>query len=386
MTTEPTVLFDDIKRNELKSDSPSESIFRHINHYDWPGATYIRNTLESWFENYPLPHRRDLRERLRSDDDQNHEGAFFELFLHELLTRLEFSLEVHPAIVGARARPDFLVSRDNLQFYLEATVSGQRSGPFTRNRNEEDVIDKLNSLTHSKFGITVDMEGTLSRTLSRENVVRPFKELLESHDPNGVQCEIDKHGSNAAPSQRIECGNWTLKGWLWPILPEKQRNDSNRQLVMGHHFGAFTDCATPVWNALREKQRKYHNLDAPFVLAVNTRDMFYNARQHDLEVLFGNEQLFYSKDNLDATPRPGREPNGVWSRGRGSQMDAFLSIQKVDMWNIYNASASLYLNPKNTHTVFPDALFRLPHVKVFDGEVKRFEGENIAQLVGIGFI
>ena len=67
-------------------------------------------------------------------------------------------------------------------------------------------------------------------------------------------------------------------------------------------------------------------------------------------------------------------------------MDAFLSIQKVDMWNIYNASASLYLNPKNTHTVFPDALFRLPHVKVFDGEVKRFEGENIAQLVGIGFI
>ena len=231
MTTEPTVLFDDIKRNELKSDSPSESIFRHINHYDWPGATYIRNTLESWFENYPLPHRRDLRERLRSDDDQNHEGAFFELFLHELLTRLEFSLEVHPAIVGARARPDFLVSRDNLQFYLEATVSGQRSGPFTRNQNEEDVIKKLNTLTSPHFGITVQMEGTLSRTLSRQDVVPPFKDLLESHSADEVQSLIDEHGSNAAPSQRIECGNWSLKGWLSPISPDERMSEPPRQFA-----------------------------------------------------------------------------------------------------------------------------------------------------------
>ncbi len=368
----------------MKSDSPSESMFRDINHYDWPGATDIRNTLESWFANYPLQRRTDLRERFRSDDDQNHEGAFFELFLHELLTRLGFSLEVHPEIPDASSRPDFLVSDDHLQFYLEATVSGHRSGPFSRHPNEIDVIDKLNTLTSSQFGITVHMEGTLSRTLSRGDVVRPFKELLESHDPEDVQGEIDKHGSNAAPSQRIECGNWTLEGWLWPISPEEQRNDSNRQLVIGHHRGAFTDCATPVRNAVREKARKYRNLDAPFVLAVNTRDMFYNATQHDLEVLFGNEQLVYSIDNLDATTRIGREPNGVWSLSRSSQMEAFLSIQKVDMWNICNASACLYFNPKNAHTLFPDALFRLPHAKAINGKVKRFEGENIAQLVGVG--
>ena len=253
------MLFDNIKRSELKSDSPSESIFRDINQYDWPGATHIRNTMESWFENYPLQHRTDLRERFRSDDDQNHEGAFFELFLHELLNRLGFSLKVHPEIAGTMARPDFLVSRDHLRFYLEATVSGQRSGPFTRNRNEEDVIDKLNTLTHSKFGITVHMEGTLSRTLSRKNVLRPFKELLESHDPDDVQRLIDENGSDAAPSARIEGGDWRLKGWLWPISPGKQRSDSGRQLVIGHHRGAFTDCATPVRNALKEKAQKYRN-------------------------------------------------------------------------------------------------------------------------------
>ena len=383
MITEPTLLFDNIVRSELKSDSPFESIFRDINQYDWPGSTYIRNTLESWFEKYPPRHRTEFRERFR-DDDPHHEGAFFELFLHELLTRLGFSLEVHPEIAGSDDRPDFLVSRDNRRFYLEATVRGQRSGPFTCNRNEEDVINKLNTLTSSHFGITVHMEGTLLRTLSREDVIRPFGNLLESNRPDEVRRLIDEQGRKAAPSQRIECGNWSLEGWLSPNLPIDRTRQPRRRFVIGHHLGAFTDCATPVRKALREKARKYRNLDAPLVLAVNTRDMFYDAPHHDFDVLYGNEQLFYSKDNLDATPRFGREPNGVWSRGRGSQMDDFLSIQKVDMWNIYYASASLYLNSNNTHTVFPDALFRLPHVKAINGEVKRFKGENVAQLVGVG--
>lgn len=83
---------------------------------------------------------------------------------HELLTRLGFSLEVHPEIAGSDDRPDFLVCRDNRRFYLEATVRGQRSGPFTRHPNEKDVIEKLNTLVSADFGVTVHMEGTLSRT------------------------------------------------------------------------------------------------------------------------------------------------------------------------------------------------------------------------------
>ncbi len=378
------MLFDNIKRSELKSDSPSESIFRDINQYDWPGATHIRNTMESWFENYPLQHRTDLRERFRSDDDQNHEGAFFELFLHELLNRLGFSLKVHPEIAGTMARPDFLVSRDHLRFYLEATVSGQRSGPFTRNRNEEDVIDKLNTLTHSKFGITVHMEGTLSRTLSRKNVLRPFKELLESHDPDDVQRLIDENGSDAAPSARIEGGDWRLKGWLWPISPGKQRSDSGRQLVIGHHRGAFTDCATPVRNALKEKAQKYRNLDAPLVLAVNARDMFYNGRYCDMEVLLGKEHLLYSNKNPDLPPALDRKRNGFWSCGRHSRIDAVLIFSKVDMWNVYNASACAYLNPYNTSAALPDSLFRLPYAKGCNGKMKWFDGEHVAALVGVG--
>ena len=384
MITEPTLLFDSIERNELKSDTPSGSIFRDINHYDWPGATFIRNTLESWFEKYPTRHRTDLRERFRSDRDQNHEGAFFELFLHEVLTRLGFSLEVHPEIAGSNDRPDFLVSRHNRRFYLEATVRSQRTGPFARHPNEKDVIEKLNTLVSADFGVTVHMDGTLSRTLSRRDVVRPFEELLKSHDPDDVQRQIDEKGRAAAPSARIESGNWSLKGWLLPISPGNQKSDSSRQFVIGHHRAAFTDCATPIRDALKEKAQKYRNLDSPLVLAVNARDVFYNGRYCDMEVLFGKEQLLYSSENPDQAPTLDRKRNGFWSCGRHSRIDAVLIFSKVDVWNVYNASACAYLNPFNSSAALPDSLFRLPHAKGCNGRMTWFEGEYVAALVGVG--
>ncbi len=119
----------------------------------------------------------------------------------------------------------------------------------------------------------------------------------------------------------------------------------------------------PIQEALKEKVRKYRKLDAPLVVAVNARDMFYNGRENDMEVLFGR----------DCKP-------GVWPRD--SQVGAVLRFQRIDLWNLWhNPSACLYINPYNINAVLPDALFRLPHAKGCDGEMKWFEGEDIAQLV-----
>ena len=293
------MLFDDIERYELRSDTPFVSLFRDINYYDWPGADKVRNKLESWFEKYPDAHKKDLRERFCSDEDYNHEGAFFELFMYELLSRLGFSLKIHPEIPDTGDRPDFLACRGDQRFYLEATVTGQKSGPFTRSRNEQKVAESLNTLKSPNFRITIHMEGELAQTLSHSDVVRPFKRLLDENNPDDVQRLIGDKGRNAAPSQRIEYENWSLEGWLRPIASERRNSGFERPLILGNHRGKFTDSATPVQNALREKSKKYRNLDAPFVVAVHTRDSFYNGHAHDMEVLFGQEQLLYSKDQPD---------------------------------------------------------------------------------------
>lgn len=376
------MLFDDVARDELRSDTPCISLFRDINQYDWPGAEHVRNTLELWFKKYPDAHKTDLCERFRSDDNYNHEGSFFELFLHELLTRLGFSLMVHPEIPDTRDRPDFLACCDDQQFYLEATVTGKESGPYTRNRDEQDVINKLNTLTSPNFRITIHIEGELKRTLSKKEIVRPFRKLLDGHNPDEVQCLIDERERNVAPSERIEDGDWSLEGWLSPIAPDKRKSDPTRPLIIGYHRGEFTDCVTPVQDALREKKKKARNLDAPFVVAVNTRDRFYHDREHDMEVLFGKEKLLYFEKHPDWPPEVGRNSSGVWSRN--SRIDAFLSCQRIDLWNLrHSASVCLYSNPHKTNMTFPDALFRLPHAKGCDGKMEWSEGEEITKILGI---
>ena len=354
-------LFDNIKRSYMGDPDPGESTFSFLNRSAQPEIARIRKLLESWFEKVDLNSRNDLRGRFRSKDDQYHEGAFFELFLHELLTRLGFALDIHPNIKGASSHPDFLASHpDGRRFYLEATVIGDGSGPFTRSPNEQNVIDKLNTLTSSYFRIGVHLEGELVRTLARNDVTSPFKELLNAHTAEEVQRLVDAEGMYAAPSRKIECGNWTLEGWLVPLSAEG-RSISQQQLVMEPYRATWTDSVSPVKKALIKKAGNYGTLDAPLIVAVNARDMFYNGKENDLEMLFGKD--------------------GLWSQK--SKIDAVMRFQRVDVWNLINATMCFYTNPQKTNLVLPDTLFRLPHAELHDGQMKWFKGEDITNLVGV---
>ena len=374
------MLFDLRRRN--KTYSGPESRFQSLNRDDGADAIKIRDRLESWFHEYPSDHQLDLRNRFRSDDDNNHEGAFFELFLHKLLTCIGLALEVHPQVDGIGTKPDFLASHGDLRFYLEATMVGQRSGPFTRSRNEQDVIDKLKQLTSPNFNIGVHMEGDLVTTLARSAVIQPFRRLLNAHKPDDVQRLIDEQGRRSAPGEMIEADGWRLRGFLVPVAPKNRGNDSARQIRILNALGKRTDSVTPVRTSLKEKADKYGILHAPLVVAVNARDMFYSGTRSDMQLLFGDGQLRYSKDQLELPPRVEQRPNGLWSCD--SRIAALLRFQRVDLYNLWHrSSVCLYTNPYCTNVRFPDVLFRMPHAIACDGEMRWFDGEGLSRLLGI---
>lgn len=376
-------LFDNIKRSPLCFENMPESSFQCLNQFDWPDGVRIRRSLETWFKRFPVSEQKDLRGKFRSDNNQHHEGAFFELFLHELITRLGFATTVHPVIAGAETHPDFLICHEGRSLYLEATTVGKRSGPFTRSPNEQGVIDNLNTLCSPYFYIGVHMEGELKRTLRRKDVTRPFENLLVAHDPVDVQRLFEEKGMHSTPSERIECGDWSLEGWLYPISPESLEKGYRRQdIVIEPYRATWTDSVTPVRKALTKKAGHYGKLNLPLAVAVNTRDGFYNGRDNDMDVLFGKQQHLYSEENPDLPPEIVREPDGVWPRH--SKIDAVMIFQKVDLWNLQNASVCLYLNPyKDSNSAIPVILFRLPHAKGHDGVFQWFEGEAVSELLEV---
>ena len=375
-------LFENIERTHVDDRDLGESTYSFLNRSAQPGVGRTRKLLESWFEKVDAVSRNDLQARFRSRDDQFHEGAFFELFLHELLTRLGFVIDIHPNIKGGSKHPDFLARHpDGGRFYLEATVVGELSGPFTRSANEQDVIDKLNTLTSSHFRIGVHMDGELLRTLARKDVIPPFQELMNAYTTDEVKHKIDAGRMYAAPSQKIKCGNWTLEGWLVPNSAQDRSIVHSPQLVMEPYRAMRTDSVSRVKKALMKKAGNYGPLDAPLIVAVNARDMFYNGKRNDKEMLFGKEQLVYSGERLDSSAHIDRIPDGLWSQN--SKIDAVMRFQRVDFWNLINATVCLYTNPQKTNLVLSGTLFRLPHAELRDGHMKWFEGEDITHLVGV---
>ena len=88
-----------------------EPRFEYYNHSSRPAIGQIREVLENWFSGYPDLGKSDLRGRFKSNDDRSHDGAFFELYLHEVLRKLGYEVQVHP-LVDKPTHPDFVVERN----------------------------------------------------------------------------------------------------------------------------------------------------------------------------------------------------------------------------------------------------------------------------------
>ena len=232
--------------------------------------------------------------------------------------------------------------------------------------------------------IGVDMEGTLKRTLGRGWVPSKFKKLLDAHDPKDVQSLIDKCGLYAAPSERIECGDWTLTGWLVPALEDIRWRVSERPIVIEPYRARFLDPISSVRRALCIKAKKYSRLEAPLAIAVNELNPFYSPLECDSDVLWGNRSIL-SEIGPNARTQYVRQPNGFWSSKNNGGTAAVLMFKNTDMLNMFQASVCLHVNPRNSSARLPDALFRLPHCGISEGVIKRREGEDLTQLLGVSW-
>ena len=157
-----------------------------------------------------------------------------------------------------------------------------------------------------------------------------FKELLlQGHDPDEVKATMDACGSDAAPSAQYETDGWRIQAWLSPISRPARRRCQTRRIKVNFKRARRTNSVDPVRKKLKGKGKNYGDTQLPLVIAVYTRDPFYNGQQNDMEVLFGNKRILY----VDDVPELDREPNGVWSMGHGAGIGAFFSVQMADIRN-----------------------------------------------------
>ena len=385
----PLVLFDNINRDDTGPASYSEPKFGYLNRSGRPTFLAIRPVLEDWFSRYPEPHRNDLRGRFRSSDNTQHRSAFFELFIHELLLRLDCRVKIHPTLAGVTTSPDFLVdSRTNGEFYVEAAVaSGEPHEKASARAIRSKLYDILNRLDSPNFFVGCEFRNGTQTPPPARKVKAFLKQKLSALDPERIARDLQSCGFEALPHWLYSQDGWIIEFFPIPKSPLLRGKPGVRPIGMESDGGGLVcvDDRTPLRDAILDKASKYGELDLPFVVAVNSLAEHLD-RIDALEALFGREQFVYTQTPTGLVgPKAQRAPDGVWTSPGGpryTRLSAVLLIHALFPWNIPRCSICLYHNPFAEKGLDCE-LNRLPRMVPQGDRPEWVAGQTLSSILGL---
>jgi hypothetical protein len=371
-------LFDRIDRSDATPSDYQESIFDGLNRLAWKNAEKIRNLLDEWFADYPVDYQKELRGRFRSPRNSDHQGAFFELFVHRLLIDLGFKVEVNP-LTHRSNTPDFLAETTSREkFYLDARVVEPQT--LKNSPREERVFDELNKLHSPDFLLASMVRGELHSNPPLKRIRETFQAWIDQlHYEMVKDCHT---GLSGKFSKSFEHDGWTLT--LDPLVRlEHLRGTPNPRPFIPPPSADFVDSTIPIIQAVREKARRYRNLGSHLVVAVNALDLAGVDRSDILKALFGWAEVMEGGASAKITPTPGiRRADCIWSATKNTGVSAILLFNELQTNSIANAPVCLYENPWSSHSI-PSFLRRVPR-GIVDGEMIRWRtGESLRSVLGL---
>jgi hypothetical protein len=315
---------------------------------DDPRLMRVHTALQRWLANFPATDRAELRGRL--DDEDKCHAAFWELLLHELYRAAGFSLQPHPTVEGTSRRPDFLVSRPDSAFLVEArSVTAVTEEKRRRDRRLETLTQAINKAVANNFYVHLEIlvEGT-DQPPARP-VVRELQRWLAGLDPDQMADLFRRHQSlRGMPSHDITTGGWVLRFTPIPVDEHRRGKLTGPMIGLGPAETSISDPTAGVRKALDRKGARYGSA-APYPLVIALAIEEPGVEDGDIAAaLFGRTVMQVLDPYKDPMPvRHYRKDDGYWSgqRNAGSRVSAVLTTRQPRPWSVAALTLHLWLNP-----------------------------------------
>jgi hypothetical protein len=347
-------LFDEVVRTDGSPGLRSEDSFSFLNRAHGIVWGRLRDQLDRWYAAFP-DEDGDLRRRYRSRDPRQHYAAWWELYLHTLLTSLGYDLTVHPEILGHKGRPDFLAERGGESFYVEAVTVF--SGIVDRSRREAleaAVLDVVDAVDSSLFMVCIGLERVGQSMPTTRSIVEPIETWLATLDVDDI---LTKYPGGYSPEKkRIAFADWVVE--LSPIAraPEHRGCPDNLLIGIGPSSGGYTNDVQQIRRAVTRKKKQLGTPDKPLVVAAlapsGTVDNWVIEN-----VLFGSEAVRIGPTGATSV---GRSPDGLWIGKRGpatKRMSALLIGVGIVPHTCATAWPTLWHHFDPTHALNTDLPF-----------------------------
>jgi len=386
-------LFDEIERINESAMGFAEPEFRFLDRCSRPEWEIIREELETWFSRYPSDAQAALHSRFRSDNDNHFRSAFFELFLHELLLKLECTVEIHPQLgEGTTRSPDFLAhGPSKTSFYLEACLatdeSDEQAGVKAVMNSVYDLLnEKLNS---PNFLIGMNLYGSPTTQPSARRIINFLEKGLQPLDPDQIGDLYKKSGFGALPKLRYKHEDWEIEFYPIPKSTEARGKTNIRPIAAwGPGEAQAIRPQDAIRNAVVDKASAYGQLDLPYIIAVNALGEYVQGRLSPVtQALFGTEGIGGRvSPNLESREmEPIRFPDGAFWDNAGpkhTRVSAVLVTASVFPSHIPRASIWLCHNPWAIRP-YSSELTRLPQLVPEEDHLVEVKGESIGEILGL---
>lgn len=323
-------------RDDPSPASHGESHAQFLDRVSGPYWDQVRDLIEDWFSRLCPDAQADLLGRLRSKDDRQSKGAFFELYLHECLLRMGYVVTCHPQLAGTKRRPDFLAEKGGRSIYIEARSASSSDVSVGNAARLNAVYESLDKLDSPNFFLWIDVVQQGVAPLRSRHLRGRLETWLAGLDPDEHTLVAGKRREDQ-PGYVHEDAGWRIDFRAIAKSPGVRGRAGVRPLgIFGGGEAHWVQDEERIRGALIDKGSAYGALGAPFVVAVASNSV---SSDDDaiLNVLYGTEvvELRTNPDGTESTAMV-RKPDGYWYRG--------------DCWDHRGVSAVLMV--KNLHPAF----------------------------------
>ncbi|MBT4484491.1 MAG: hypothetical protein HOC71_12535 [Candidatus Latescibacteria bacterium] len=345
------MLFLKSNHTETNPKTYTEPSFSYINRCGRQEFFRIRDVLEDWFSRYPKIEKDEFLSRFQSENNTSFTSSFFELYLHELLLRLKYSVHIHPKISESKLKkPDFLaIAPDGKELFIEAVITTEaKKESSSANAIKKVVYDKINTLNDPNFYVKLNEKSFPLTAPSGKNIKNCIKKWLQSLDPDQCLKLVIQKNFDDLPKLNFKHDNWEIEFTAYP-RSIKARGKPGRRLISAHTpcFQKI-DSSTPLRKAILRKATHYGDLGKPYFIAVNMLGNFIDDIDI-MDALFGKETIVFNHPfDLGKEHEITREPNGAWTSVFGprySRVSGVLIGLNILPWNIAKNDLALYINP-----------------------------------------
>jgi len=330
--------------------------FMFLDRVSGPYWDQVRDLIESWFSRLCPDAQADVRGRLRSKDDRQFRGAFFELYLHECLLRMGYTVTCHPMLEGTARRPDFLAEKDGRAMYIEARSASSSDVSAAAAARVNTVYKSLDRLDSPNFFLWIEIVRQGAVPLGAKPLRGRLEKWLRGLDPDEYKPGCSREDLPALTYEEKRDDDevaWVIEFEAIPKSPEARGRKGVRPLGIFGGGATWLD-EDGIRGALSDKGSAYGPLGASFVVAVESGNITLD--EHDvLNALYGTDVLEIRKAaNGSASHVYVRRPDGYWFGGdhwEHRHVSAVLVVKSLHPALVGSQAHTIWEHPDPEHAV-----------------------------------